>query len=180
MALALGTLSVVLLMVPSLGAYAQAPLGLALGLLAGLGWAVGTLILKRRIIPVPVLVLTGWQMLLVSLPVMIVALITGDGQWFVPSTQSILLIVYITLIPLCVGNVLWFAIVTLLPANVAGLSVIMVPMVAMVSGAWLLGEPLGSLQLASMACCAASLALTLFQPRSADQHLSRAGQEPKR
>ncbi len=180
MALALGTLSVVLLMVPSLGAYAQAPLGLALGLLAGLGWAVGTLLLKRRIIPVPVLVLTGWQMLLVSLPVMIVAFTTGDGQWFVPSTQSILLLIYITLIPLCVGNVCWFAIVTLLPANVAGLSVIMVPMVAMLSGAWLLGEPLGPLQLAAMACCAASLALTLFQPRSADQQLSRTAQEAER
>jgi drug/metabolite transporter (DMT)-like permease len=115
-------------------------------------------------------VLTGWQMLLVSLPVMIVALITGDRQWFVPSTQSILLIVYITLIPLCVGKVLWFAIVNLLPANVAGLSVIMVPMVAMISGAWLLGEPLGPLQLAAMACCAASLALTLFQPRPSVLH----------
>lgn len=163
-ALALGTLSVVLLMVPSLGAYAQAPLGLGLGLLAGLGWAVGTLILKRRVIPVPVIVLTGWQMLIVSLPVMTIALLTGDRQWFIPNTQSIVLITYITLIPLCVGNVCWFSIVTLLPANIAGLSVIMVPMVAMVSGAWLLGEPLGPLQLAAMACCAASLALTLVQP----------------
>ena len=62
------------------------------------------------------------------------------------------------------GNVCWFSIVTLLPANIAGLSVIMVPMVAMVSGAWLLGEPLGPLQLGAMACCAASLALTLVQP----------------
>jgi drug/metabolite transporter (DMT)-like permease len=163
-ALALGTLSVVLLMVPSLGAYAQAPLGLGLGLLAGLGWAVGTLILKRRVIPVPVIVLTGWQMIIVSLPVMAIALITGDRQWFVPNTQSIVLITYITLVPLCVGNVCWFSIVTLLPANIAGLSVIMVPMVAMVSGAWLLGEPLGPLQLGAMACCAASLALTLVQP----------------
>ncbi|MBU6272926.1 MAG: DMT family transporter [Betaproteobacteria bacterium] len=163
-ALALGTLSVVLLMVPSLGAYAQAPLGLGLGLLAGLGWAVGTLILKRRVIPVPVIVLTGWQMLIVSLPVMTIALLTGDRQWFIPNTQSIVLITYITLIPLCVGNVCWFSIVTLLPANIAGLSVIMVPMVAMVSGAWLLGEPLGPLQLGAMACCAASLALTLVQP----------------
>ena len=151
-------------MVPSLGAYAQAPLGLGLGLVAGLGWAVGTLILKRRVIPVPVIVLTGWQMLIVSLPVMAIALVTGDRQWFMPNTQSIVLITYITLIPLCVGNVCWFSIVTLLPANIAGLSVIMVPMVAMVSGAWLLGEPLGPLQLGAMACCAASLALTLVQP----------------
>jgi drug/metabolite transporter (DMT)-like permease len=95
---------------------------------------------------------------------MAIALVTGDRQWFMPNTQSIVLITYITLIPLCVGNVCWFSIVTLLPANIAGLSVIMVPMVAMVSGAWLLGEPLGPLQLGAMACCAASLALTLVQP----------------
>jgi drug/metabolite transporter (DMT)-like permease len=63
---------------------------------------------------------------------------------------------------------------------VAGLSVIMVPMVAMISGAWLLGEPLGPLQLAAMACCAASLALTLFQPRSAEKPVSRTAQEAER
>ena len=164
LALALGMAAVTLLMVPSFGAYADAPLGLALGLLAGLGWAVGTLILKRRAIPVPVTVLTGWQMLLVSVPVCIVALATGTREWFMPSTQSIALIVYITLVPLCIGNVCWFSIVTLLPTNIAGLSVIAVPMVAMVSGALLLGEPLGPTQVAAMALCAASLGLTLLRP----------------
>jgi drug/metabolite transporter (DMT)-like permease len=164
LALALGMAAVVLLMVPSFGAYANAPAGLALGLLAGLGWAVGTLILKRRRIDVPVTVLTGWQMLVVTVPVCMVALVTGTREWFVPSTQSIALIVYITLVPLCIGNVCWFSIVTLLPASVAGLSVIAVPMVAMVSGAWLLGEPLGPLQLAAMALCAASLGLALLRP----------------
>ena len=39
-ALALGGLSVTLLMVPSFAAYSGAPAGLALGLTAGLGWAV--------------------------------------------------------------------------------------------------------------------------------------------
>jgi drug/metabolite transporter (DMT)-like permease len=164
LALALGMAAVALLMVPSFGAYANAPAGLALGLLAGLGWAVGTLILKRRRIDVPVTVLTGWQMLVVTVPVCMVALVTGTREWFVPSTQSIALIVYITLVPLCIGNVCWFSIVTLLPASVAGLSVIAVPMVAMVSGAWLLGEPLGPLQLAAMALCAASLGLALLRP----------------
>ena len=47
LAVALGAAAVTLLMVPSFASYAQAPLGLALGLLAGIGWAVGTLILKR-------------------------------------------------------------------------------------------------------------------------------------
>ena len=126
-AIVLGTIAVTLLMIPNFGAYADAPLGLGLGLLAGLGWAIGTLILKRRPIDVPITVLTGWQMLLTAVPITIGALLLGDYDWFVPSWQSIAVIAWITLVPMCIGNVCWFAIVGLLPANVAGLSSVMVP-----------------------------------------------------
>ena len=88
----------------------------------------------------------------------------GDGDWFVPSWQSIVVIGYITLVPMSIGNVSWFAIVGLLPTNVAGLSSIMVPVVAMVSGAIVHGEPLGPLQWAAMTCCAAALSLALMKP----------------
>jgi drug/metabolite transporter (DMT)-like permease len=47
---------------------------------------------------------------------------------------------------------------------VAGLSSIMVPVVAMVSGAIVHGEPLGPLQWTAMACCAAALSLALIRP----------------
>ena len=60
--------AVLLLMVPGLAAYANAPLGFALGLSAGLGWAIGTLILKRRQVLVPATVLTGWQLLITAVP----------------------------------------------------------------------------------------------------------------
>ena len=164
LAIALGAAAVLLLMARSIEAYAQAPLGFALGLLAGLGWAVGTLILKHKPIDVPATVLTGWQMLLTAVPITLGALILGDGEWFVPSWQSIAVIGYIALVPMSIGNVSWFAIVGLLPANVAGLSSIMVPVVAMVSGAVVHGEPLGPLQWTAMGCCAAALSLALMSP----------------
>jgi drug/metabolite transporter (DMT)-like permease len=164
LAIALGAAAVLLLMLRSVDAYARAPLGFALGLLAGVGWAVGTLILKQRPVDVPATVLTGWQMLITAVPITIGALLLGDGEWFVPSWQSIAVIAYITLVPMSIGNVSWFAIVGLLPANVAGLSSIMVPVVAMVSGAIVHGEPLGALQWAAMACCAAALWLALYRP----------------
>jgi drug/metabolite transporter (DMT)-like permease len=63
-----------------------------------------------------------------------------------------------------IGNVAWFAIVGLLPANVAGLSSIMVPVVAMISGAIVHGEPLGALQWLAIACCVAALSLALIRP----------------
>jgi drug/metabolite transporter (DMT)-like permease len=164
LAVLLGGAAVTLLMVPSFSSYAQAPLGLGLGLLAGLGWAVGTLILKRSRVIVPATVLTGWQLLLAAVPIGIGAFVFGDGHWFVPTWQSIAVIGYIALVPMCVGNVCWFAIVGMLPANVAGLSSVMVPVVAMIAGAVVHGEPLGPMQWLAMACCAAALSLALLKP----------------
>ena len=164
LAVALGGTAVTLLMVPSFAAYASAPLGLALGLIAGLGWAIGTLILKRSTVAVPATVLVGWQLLITGLPITLGAFVFGDGHWFMPSWQSIAVITYITLVPMCIGNVCWFSIVGLLPANVAGLSSIMVPMVAMVSGAIVHGEPLGAMQWLAMVCCVGALSLALLKP----------------
>jgi drug/metabolite transporter (DMT)-like permease len=160
-----GGAAVLLLMLPSLKAYVSAPLGFALGLGAGLGWAIGTLILKRGRVLVPAIVLTGWQLLITAVPTTIGALILGDGEWFMPSWQTLVVVAYIALVPMSIGNVAWFAIVGMLPVNVAGLSSIMVPMVAMVSGALVHGEPLGSTQWVAMACCVISLSLVMLKPR---------------
>jgi drug/metabolite transporter (DMT)-like permease len=160
-AIALGGVAVGLLMWPGLHRYAEAPAGFALGLGAGLGWAIGTLILQHRAIPVSSLVLTGWQLLVAGLPITVAAWVFGDHRWFLPSWPVTTSIVYIALVPMSLGNLFWFAIVRLLPASIAGLSAIMVPVVAMISGAVVHGEPLGPLQLAAMASCAGALALVM-------------------
>ena len=166
-AVLLGAVAVVLLMVPSFKAYANAPLGLAWGLGAGVSWAIGTLILKRGNVDVPATVLVGWQLLLTAVPLTIGAFVFGDGKWFMPSWQSILVIGYIAIVPMGIGNLCWFSIVGLLPANIAGLSSIMVPMVAMMTGALAVGEPLGPMQVLAMVCCVVSLGLVLLKPRVA-------------
>ncbi|MGE0796869.1 MAG: DMT family transporter [Lautropia sp.] len=165
LAIALGALAVGLLMLRNLGVYADAPLGLALGLVSGIGWAIGTLLLKRRPIDVPATVLTGWQLLLAALPIGAGALAFGDGRWFMPSATTILVIGYIVLVPMCIGNFCWFSIVGLLPANLAGLSSVLVPIVAMLSGALVHDEPLGPLQWLAMICSATALSLALLRVR---------------
>ena len=165
LAIALTGSGVVLLMLRGFSAYTAAPLGFALGLLAGIGWAVGTLVLQRGAVQLPVLVLTAWQLLLGVVPIGIAALVLGDHHWFMPSWQTIAVVSWITLVPMCIGNVCWFAIVGLLPGNVAGLSSVLVPVVAMVSGAIVHAEPLGPLQLVSMALCVIGLMLALGQKK---------------
>ncbi len=163
-AVALGGLAVAALMVPGLQRYADAPLGFAAGLIAGVGWAAGTLILKRGDVQVASLVLTAWQMLIAAIPITVIAFMLADGPWFMPDRTSILVIAWIILIPMSIGNVTWFSIVRLLPANLAGLSVIMTPVVAMLSGAFVHAEPLGPLQWLAMLCSASALSLALLKP----------------
>jgi drug/metabolite transporter (DMT)-like permease len=167
LAVLLGGSAVVLLMVPGIDAYARAPLGFALGLVAGLGWAIGTLILKRGQVMVSAMVLTGWQLLLAAVPTSIGALVLAEGPWFMPSWQTVVVIGYIALVPMSIGNAAWFSIVGMLPVNIAGLSSVMVPMVAMVSGAIVHGEPLGPLQWTAMVCTVASLSLVLLKKPAA-------------
>jgi len=95
------------------------------------------------------------------------ALALAEGPWFMPSWQTIVVVAYIALVPMSIGNAAWFSIVGMLPVNIAGLSSIMVPMVAMVSGAIVHGEPLGPVQWAAMACCVGALSLALLKPRAA-------------
>jgi drug/metabolite transporter (DMT)-like permease len=164
LAVALGGVGVGLLLARSADAYANAPLGFALGLLAAVGWALGTLLIKRRPIEAPALVHTGWQLLVAAVPISAAALYFGDGVLFMPSWPSIAVITYIALMPMALGNVVWFSIVRVLPANVAALSSVMVPVVAMVVGAVVHQEPLGVTQLVAMVCCAAGLLLVLTRP----------------
>ena len=161
LAMALAAVGVGLLMIPAREAYRDAPAGFLLGLTAGLGWALGTVILKRANVPVPALVLTGWQLLIAAAPLWLGALWLGRGEWFMPSWQTVLVIGYITVVPMAIGNLSWFAIVGLLPASVAGISSVMVPILAMVTGAVVHAEPLGPFQLGAMACCGSALFLAL-------------------
>lgn len=164
LAVMLGGVSVIVLMVPGLESYGRAPLGFALGLMAGLGWAIGTLVLKRGKVMVNALVLTGWQLLIAAVPTTIGAFALAEGTWFMPTWQTIAVVAYIALVPMSIGNAAWFSIVGMLPANIAGLTSVMVPIVAMVSGALVHGEPLGPLQWVAMVCTVASLSLVLLKP----------------
>ena len=99
------------------------------------------------------------------MPTSAAALYFGDGILFMHSWPSIAIITYIALMPMALGNVVWFSIVRVLPVNVAALSSVMVPVVAMIVGAVVHREPLGLIQLVAMLCCATGLLLALTKPR---------------
>lgn len=165
-AILIGAAAVVALMAPNFASYAHAPAGLFWGLFAGFCWAVGTFVVKRTSWQGMGLSLTFWQVVITLPPILLGALVF-DGlptRW--PSTQALAATIYTGAVPMALGTVAWFALVKLLPAQVAGLSAIAIPIVAIVSGVLILHEPLSPLQALAIASTVLSLWLALMPARA--------------
>src|SRR5690349_7975407 len=161
LAILIGAAAVVALMIPNFQSYASAPQGLFWGLFAGLCWAIGTFVVKRTSWPGMGLSLTFWQ-IAVAWPPIALGMVVLDG-WPepMPSTRAILATLYTGAIPMALGTATWFALVKLLPTQVAALSSIAIPIVAVVSGVLLLHEPLSGLQALAIGSTVVSLWLAL-------------------
>ena len=87
--------------------------------------------------------LTFWQVVVSRGRRSLLGALVIDGlpdHW--PSAKALIATVYTGAIPMALGTATWFALVKLLPAQVAALSSIAIPIVAVVSGVLLLDEPL--------------------------------------
>lgn len=166
-ALGFGVAGVALLMAEDFVLFAQAPLGLALGILAAIVWAIGTHVQKRTPWNMPMVAQLFWQMLCGLVPIAIGAAILELPDQAMPSLMGIGTAAFVGLVPLSLGMASWFSIVKLLPAHVAALSTVIVPVVAVLSGGWILGEPLGLTQYAALAATVVALALVLLVPERA-------------
>ena len=160
-AILIGAAAVLALMLPNFQSYERAPAGLFWGLFAGFCWAVGTFIVKRTSWPGMGLSLTFWQVAISLPPVLLGALVIDGLPDHFPSTKAIAATVYTGAIPMALGTATWFALDKLLPTQVAALSSIAIPIVAIVSGMLILHEPLAPLQAAAIASTVLSLWLAL-------------------
>jgi drug/metabolite transporter (DMT)-like permease len=164
-AILIGASAVVALMVPNFASYAHAPAGLFWGLFAGFCWAVGTFIVKRTSWHGMGLSLTFWQVVITLPPILLGALLIDGLPTHWPSTQALVATIYTGAVPMALGTAVWFALVKLLPAQVAGLSAIAIPIVAIASGVLILHEPLSPLQALAIASTVLSLWLALMPAR---------------
>ena len=164
-AIAIGAGAVAALMVPNFQSYATAPLGLFWGLLAGFCWAIGTFVVKRTSWTGMGLSLTFWQILITLPPVALGALVLEGLPTHWPSPPVLIATIYTGAIPMALGTIAWFALVKLLPAQVAALSSIAIPIVAIVSGIVILQEPLSALQAVAIGSTVIALWLALVPGR---------------
>lgn len=138
---------------------AKAPLGTAFVLSAAACWAVGTVLIKKFRLPMEDVPFVAWQMLLGGLPVAAAALILDRGQWGPWSAPAWGSVIYNIAIAFVLCYWIWNRLVTTLPAQISGLSTLMIPVVGVFSSMLMLGERPGWPEFSALALI--SLALTL-------------------
>jgi drug/metabolite transporter (DMT)-like permease len=124
--------------------------GIIMALAGAIGFAVGTVLAKKLPLTLPPITAAAWQIGLGCFPVAVVGLFIETSHWDAVTNVGWLLIVYSTVIQFCVAYVAWFAALARLPASVAAIGTMAVPVIGVVASAIALHEPLGPGQIAAL------------------------------
>jgi drug/metabolite transporter (DMT)-like permease len=133
--------------------------GIIMALVGAFGFAVGTVMAKKLPLNLPPLSAAAWQIGIGCLPVAIVGLLVEKADVAALSHLGWILIFYSTVIQFCIAYVSWFAALARLPASVAAIGTMAVPVIGVVASAVALHEPLGIGQIAALVFTLAGVVL---------------------
>ena len=133
--------------------------GIIMALGGAFGFAVGTVMAKKLPLNLPPLSAAAWQIGIGCLPVAIVGLFVEKADVAALSNLGWILIFYSTVIQFCIAYVSWFAALARLPASVAAIGTMAVPVIGVVASAVALHEPLGIGQIAALVFTLAGVVL---------------------
>jgi drug/metabolite transporter (DMT)-like permease len=133
--------------------------GIALVLAGAFTFALGTIAAKRLPVALPLIASSALQIGLGSVPVALAGLLFEHPRIEALSTLGWALMAYMTLVGFCVAYVSWFAALKRLPASVAAIGTMAVPVIGVVASAIALHEPLGIGQIAALLFTLAGVAM---------------------
>jgi drug/metabolite transporter (DMT)-like permease len=160
-ALALGVSGIALLFAGTpLSLAPEKLLGIALALAAALLFAYGT-VAMRRPPALPPLASVAWQVGLGCLPMLAFAAAFEQPRLEALSRTGIAVMIYMTVVPMGVCYLTWFAALRRLPPATASMATLITPVVGVVSAALTIGEPLGARQWLALSLTLGGVALAL-------------------
>ena len=121
-----------------------------MALCGSIGFALGTVLSKRLPLSMSPIPGAAWQIGLGSFPVAIVGIAIETTHLDHVSQIGWWLLIYSVVIQFCVAYVSWFAALARLPASVAAIGTMAVPVIGVVASAIALGEPLGPVQIVAL------------------------------
>lgn len=157
-----------LLLSSEFSSLAGSPSGTVFILIAAASWGYGTVAMKRSSLDMPTISLTFWMLLLTTLIMLGVATAVESHRWHMPDAITAGAIAYNALIIFGFAHVVWFKLARTLPPVASSLSVMMIPVLGVFSGAWLLGEAPHWQDYAAMALILAAMSTVLLKPRLRD------------
>ncbi|MBV8392830.1 MAG: EamA family transporter [Alphaproteobacteria bacterium] len=160
------SLAAVGLIISQEAAARAAPIGTLLTLLSAICFGIGTVLTKRNSLrgdgggdPA---INAGWQLLLGTLPVLVVWLFNLPHAYFRPEeTRGLLALAFLTVFSNAVAYFCWFRIIQMLPASVASLTTLVVPCVGFGSSALLIGGKVSWLDILALGLIVAAVTLVL-------------------
>jgi len=164
--LALGLAALALLLGEYVVDLSAAPIGSLMVLGAALSWALGTVLQKRYPIRLPAGAYTAWIMLLGGVPIFIGALLLEDFR----DLQNVSLwpalgVAYNVLVAFAFAHWAWIKIATSVSVSVFSISMLIIPVIGVLSGIVFLGERPSWSEIAALLCVLAALA-TVIRPQA--------------
>jgi drug/metabolite transporter (DMT)-like permease len=135
--------------------------GIVMALTGSIGFAVGTVLSKKLPLHLPPLSAAAWQIGIGCLPVAVAGLAIETSNVAGLTGFGWILVVYATVVQFCVSYVSWFAALSRLPASVAAIGTMAVPVIGVVTSAVALHEPFGPGQIAALFLTLAGVALAM-------------------
>ena len=137
---AAASVGVVLLLWHELSNLSGRPTGVLLALAAASTWALGTQMLRRTQIPVPTLAISFWMTLMTTGVMTVLAWVFEADQWVTPSPANWFSIVFNAVLVFGFAHAAWFYLARSLPPVASTLSVMLIPVLGVFSGAVWLNE----------------------------------------
>ena len=138
------------------------PVGVLVALGAASTWALGTQLLRRTTIPLPTLTLSFWMTAMTSFVIAVLAIVFESDQWVAPTPTHWASILYNAVLVFGFAHSAWFYLARSLPPVASTLSVMMIPILGVFSGAWALNEQLHWQDWAAMGLMIVSIASVLW------------------
>ena len=135
-----------------------------LALLSGLSWAGGVIVAKklRQTVELDLLSFTAWQTVFGAIPLVLAAVLVPSTP-IVWSTPFIIALIYAVIPGTAIATLLWLYVLNCLPAGIAGLGLLMNPVVGVLAAWAQLGEQPGFMEVIGMGLIAIALLLNTMQ-----------------
>lgn len=152
---------VLLLLSQEFTSLAGAPWAAAAVVAAAAVWALGTHMLRRSTVPVPLLAVVFWMTVACAVVMSVLAFVFEGARWRPPEPYVAASVAFNAAVVFGFSQAAWLYLAKTLPPVASSISVMMIPVLGVFSGAFFLGEVLHWQDWAAVVLMVAAIALVL-------------------